>query len=119
MTTAKRSSLLPHAPTISEAGLTGYEAGNWFCVFAPAGTPAPVVERLNGAINAAMSSPQMKDRLQSQGAEPAVGHATATGRPGEERTRLIRKDREGGEHPRGIARPRGPRKATRVCAGNR
>ena len=73
MTTAKRSSLLPHAPTISEAGLTGYEAGNWFCVFAPAGTPAPVVERLNGAINAAMSSPQMKDRLQSQGAEPQSG----------------------------------------------
>jgi len=73
VTTAKRSSLLPDVPTVSEAGLPGYEAGNWFGIFAPAGTPAPAVERLNGAINAAMTSPQMKDRLQSQGAEPQSG----------------------------------------------
>ena len=73
VTTAKRSSLLPDVPTVSESGFSGYEAGNWFGIFAPPGTPAPVVERLNGAINAAMTSPQMKERLQSQGADPLSG----------------------------------------------
>jgi tripartite-type tricarboxylate transporter receptor subunit TctC len=73
VTTAQRSALLPDVPTVSEAGLKGYEAGNWFGVFAPAGTPAPVIEKLNGAINAAMTSPQMKERLQSQGADPLSG----------------------------------------------
>lgn len=73
VTTAKRSALLPEVPTVAEAGLPGFEAGNWFGVFAPAGTPAAVVDRLNGAINAAMTSPQMKDRLLSQGADPLSG----------------------------------------------
>jgi tripartite-type tricarboxylate transporter receptor subunit TctC len=73
VTTARRSALLPDVPTVSEAGLKGYEAGNWFGVFAPAGTPAPIVDKLNGAINAAMTSPQMKERLQSQGADPLSG----------------------------------------------
>jgi tripartite-type tricarboxylate transporter receptor subunit TctC len=73
VTTAKRSSLLPEVPTVAEAGLPGYEAGNWFGIFAPAGTPQAVVDRLNGAINAAMTSPQMKERLQSQGADPLSG----------------------------------------------
>jgi tripartite-type tricarboxylate transporter receptor subunit TctC len=73
VTTAKRSSLLPEVPTVAEAGLPGYEAGNWFGIFAPAGTPQAVVDKLNGAINAAMTSPQMKERLQSQGADPLSG----------------------------------------------
>ena len=73
VTTAKRSALLPDIPTVDEAGLKGYSAGNWFGIFAPAGTPPAVVERLNSAINAAMTSPQMKDRLLSQGADPLSG----------------------------------------------
>jgi tripartite-type tricarboxylate transporter receptor subunit TctC len=73
VTTAKRSSLLPEVPTVAEAGLPGYEAGNWFGIFAPAGTSQAVVDKLNGAINAAMTSPQMKERLQSQGADPLSG----------------------------------------------
>lgn len=73
VTTAKRSALLPDVPTVDEAGLKGYAAGNWFGIFAPAGTPPAVVERLNTAINAAMTSPQMKDRLLSQGADPLSG----------------------------------------------
>jgi len=73
VTTAKRSTLLPEVPTVAEAGLPGFEAGNWFGVFAPAGTPAPVIDRLNVAINTAMTSPQMKDRLLSQGADPLSG----------------------------------------------
>ena len=73
VTTAKRSALLPDVPTVDEAGLKGYSAGNWFGLFAPAGTPPAVVERLNGAVNAAMTSAQMKDRLLSQGADPLSG----------------------------------------------
>ena len=63
VTTARRSALLPEVPTVDEAGLKGYAAGNWFGLFAPAGTPAAVVERLNGAINAAMTGAAMKERL--------------------------------------------------------
>ncbi len=73
VSTAQRSALLPELPTIAEAALPGYEAGNWFGIFAPAGTPRAVVEQLNGAINKAMSSPEMRDRLRNQGAEPLVG----------------------------------------------
>lgn len=73
VTTARRSALLPDVPTVDESGLKGYAAGNWFGIFAPAGTPAPVVERLNGAINAAMTGAQMKERLLNQGADPLSG----------------------------------------------
>lgn len=73
VTTAKRSALLPEVPTVDEAGLKGYSAGNWFGIFAPAGTPPAVVERLNNSINAAMNSQQMKDRLLTQGADPLSG----------------------------------------------
>jgi tripartite-type tricarboxylate transporter receptor subunit TctC len=73
VSTAKRSALLPDVPTVSEGGLKGYETGNWFGIFAPAGTPRALVERLNAAINKAMTSNEMKDRLRSQGAEPLSG----------------------------------------------
>ena len=72
--------LLPAVPTVSESGLKGYESGNWFGIFAPAGTPRPVVERLNAAINRAMTSGEMKDRLLSQGAEPLTGSPEDLGR---------------------------------------
>jgi tripartite-type tricarboxylate transporter receptor subunit TctC len=77
VTTAQRSALLPDVPTAAEAGVPGFEAGNWFGVFAPAGTPRAIVERLNGAINAAMTRPDMKDKLLAQGAEPLSGTADA------------------------------------------
>jgi len=73
VSTAQRSALLPDVPTIAEAGVKGYESGNWFGVFAPAGTPQIIVERLNAAINKAMTRPEMKERLLSQGAEPLAG----------------------------------------------
>ena len=80
VSTAVRSALLPAVPTVSESGLKGYESGNWFGIFAPAGTPRPVVERLNAAINRAMTSGEMKDRLLSQGAEPLTGSPEDLGR---------------------------------------
>ena len=50
VTTAKRSPELPNVPTIAEAGVPGYEATSWFGMFAPAGTPAPVLAKLNTAL---------------------------------------------------------------------
>ncbi|MCC6531207.1 MAG: tripartite tricarboxylate transporter substrate binding protein [Burkholderiales bacterium] len=73
VSTAKRSALLPDVPSVAEAGVPGYESGNWFGIFAPAGTPRAVVDRLNGAINKAMASGEMRSRLQSQGADPLLG----------------------------------------------
>ena len=73
VTTARRSALLPDVPTVAEAGIKGYESGNWFGVFAPAGTPRDIVERLNAAINKTMTRPDMKDKLASQGADALTG----------------------------------------------
>ena len=73
VTTARRSVLLPEVPTVAQAGLQDFEAGNWFGIFAPAGTPREVVERVNGAINQVMTRPDMKDKLTGQGAEALTG----------------------------------------------
>ena len=70
VTSAKRSSALPDVPTIAEAGIPGYEVSPWFAVFAPAGTPADVVARLNKALIAAMRQPEILKKLESVGAEP-------------------------------------------------
>ena len=73
VTTARRSALLPEVPTVAEAGVPGYESGNWFGIFAPAGTPRDIVERVNAAINKAMTRPDIKDKLASQGADALTG----------------------------------------------
>ncbi|RKJ97128.1 Bug family tripartite tricarboxylate transporter substrate binding protein [Alicycliphilus denitrificans] len=70
VTTSKRSSALPDVPTIAEAGVPGYEVSPWFAVFAPAGTPAGVVDRLNRVLNAAMQQPDIRRKLEGVGAEP-------------------------------------------------
>ena len=70
VTTAKRSSALPDVPTIAEAGVPGYEVSPWFAVFAPAGTPADVVARLNKVLNESMKQPDTLKKLESVGAEP-------------------------------------------------
>ena len=57
VTTAKRSPELPNVPTIAEAGVPGYEATSWFGMFAPAGTPAPVLAKLNAAIVKVLAQP--------------------------------------------------------------
>ena len=73
VTSAKRASVLPDLPTVSEAGLPGFEAANWFGLFAPAGTSRAVVERLNAAINTAANSAEMKQALHTQGADALSG----------------------------------------------
>lgn len=73
VTGAKRSSVLPDLPTVAEAGVPGYEFSAWFGVFAPAATPKDVVARLNAGINQALASPELKERLAQQGADPYLG----------------------------------------------
>jgi tripartite-type tricarboxylate transporter receptor subunit TctC len=70
-TTGKtRSSVLPEVPTAKEAGLEGYEATIWLGLMAPNGTPKPVIDRLNAAINAAIKRPEIVKLWADQGAAP-------------------------------------------------
>jgi tripartite-type tricarboxylate transporter receptor subunit TctC len=70
-TGAKRLSSLPDVPTIAEAGLTGYVAdAGWHAVFAPAGTPPPILNRVQAAIRKALDVPQVRDHFLNGGYEP-------------------------------------------------
>jgi tripartite-type tricarboxylate transporter receptor subunit TctC len=69
VTGAKRSSLFPSVPTVAEAGVPNYDITTWWGIVAPAGTPEPIVTKLNAAINAAAAKEPMKGRLTSEGAE--------------------------------------------------
>jgi tripartite-type tricarboxylate transporter receptor subunit TctC len=69
VTGATRSGLFPDLPTVAEAGLPGYEAVLHYGIVAPAGTPRPVVEKLNASLNAALASDEVKRRLAVEGAE--------------------------------------------------
>ncbi len=70
VTGSKRSSLLPNVPTIAEAGLPGYAFETWFIVFAPAGTPAPIVAKLNESLNKALATPALAQRMTREGFDP-------------------------------------------------
>lgn len=69
VTGPRRSPLLPEVPTAQEAGLKDFDVSPWFGVLAPAGTPAPVIERLNREVVAVMSTDEMKERMKVDGAE--------------------------------------------------
>ena len=69
-TGSKRSSVMPDVPTISEAGVPGYEATIWLGMMAPKGTPRPVLEKLNAAVNRIIDSPEVKEAWAKQGAAP-------------------------------------------------
>ncbi|MCZ2498067.1 tripartite tricarboxylate transporter substrate binding protein [Xylophilus sp. Kf1] len=72
VTTAKRSPELPDVPTIAEAGVPGYEATSWFGLLAPAGTPAPVVDRIDAALMKIYKNPELLKKIADQGGEPVV-----------------------------------------------
>lgn len=72
VTTAKRSPELPDVPTIAEAGVPGYEATSWFGMFTTAGTPAPVVSKVHGALMKVLADPEVKKQIAGQGAEPVA-----------------------------------------------
>ena len=69
----RRSPGFPDLPRVAEAGVPGYEAGTWSGVIAPAGTPRPIVDKLNAAINRAIASPAFVERFAQIGDEPAGG----------------------------------------------
>ena len=67
VTSPQRLPSAPDTPTLAESGLPGFEVESWFGVMAPAGTPKPVVERLNQAINKALASPALQASYQQSG----------------------------------------------------
>jgi tripartite-type tricarboxylate transporter receptor subunit TctC len=73
VTSATRAAALPDVPTVSEAGLPGFEASSWFGVLAPAGTPPDIVTKLNAEIAKWLTSPEAKEKLASVGANIAGG----------------------------------------------
>ena len=83
----ERSKTLPQVPTIAESGVPEFELTNWFGVLAPAGTPAPILERLQREIVQQLQAPELRTRLAAEGAEPA-------GTSGADFERLIRADIE-------------------------
>lgn len=75
VTTARRASIAPDVPTVAEAGLRGYDFGIWFGLFAPAGTPAPIVDKLTHIAADALKSPDVTEPLRKIGFEPIGGTA--------------------------------------------
>ena len=70
VTTATRSPAFPDVPTVQEAGVPGYEVTTWYALWAPAGTPQDVINKLQQEVAKAMTSPQLKDVWAQQGASP-------------------------------------------------
>lgn len=70
VTTARRLPDLPDVPTIAELGYPGYEISSWQGVFAPAGTPKEIIDKLNGEIVAMLQAPEVKARITREGADP-------------------------------------------------
>ena len=67
---AKRIAALPELPTISEAGVPGYEVTNWWGIVVPAGTPRSIIDRLHKDLTAVVASTETKKRFETEGAEP-------------------------------------------------
>ena len=70
--TAERFSLLPDVPTIAESGLPGFSAAVRYGLLAPAGTPRPIIDRLNRELQAALAGEDVRERLRREGAEPVM-----------------------------------------------
>lgn len=73
ITSAKRSPLLPDVPTVAESGFPGFDVQSWFGLAAPAGTPKPVIDRLNAELNKVLAAPELRQRFQDLAASPEPG----------------------------------------------
>jgi len=73
VSSAKRIAALPDVPTFAEAGFPGVEDYTWIGLFLPAGTPSPVVQKLNDAVNRAIGSPDFRERLTASAFDPVGG----------------------------------------------
>ena len=76
VTTSAPSALVPGLPTLSASGVTGYESASQFALFAPAGTPSAIIERLNREMIAALRKPDVTERLFGSGVEVTTGTPT-------------------------------------------
>jgi tripartite-type tricarboxylate transporter receptor subunit TctC len=72
VSTAKRSSALPNVPTIAEGGLPGFDYNLWVGLWAPAGTPQDIVDKINADVAKVLATPDVRERLAALGAEPMV-----------------------------------------------
>jgi tripartite-type tricarboxylate transporter receptor subunit TctC len=79
VTAAARITALPQVPTLAEGGVAGYESVGWFGLVAPAGTPEPIITRLNEATVAALRDPELASRFAAVGAQPASSTAADFG----------------------------------------
>ena len=70
---SKRASIMPDVPTLTEAGMTGYDAGIWIGLLAPPGTPPAIIEKLSIAANAALNNEEVRAALKRQGTDPVGG----------------------------------------------
>jgi tripartite-type tricarboxylate transporter receptor subunit TctC len=73
VTSTARSRSLPDVPTVADSGFPGFQAGSWFGVFAPKGTPAAIITELNRATNEFIAERQVQARMIEEGADPAGG----------------------------------------------
>lgn len=73
VSSARRNPALPNVPTVAESGVPGFDVNEWLGIFAPAGTPPAVVEKLNTAANAALRHPEVLEKLRGVGAETVGG----------------------------------------------
>ena len=69
----KRSATMPELPTIAEQGLPRFEAVSWYALMAPAGTPAPIIDRLNAESARSLAKPAIREKFAAQGLEPGGG----------------------------------------------
>jgi tripartite-type tricarboxylate transporter receptor subunit TctC len=70
LSSAKRSAAVPELPTVAESGIPGFDVSTWFGLFAPAGTPREIINRLNGEVRRIGQMPNIRELLRSQGADP-------------------------------------------------
>jgi tripartite-type tricarboxylate transporter receptor subunit TctC len=86
VTSPQRLPFLPDAPTLSEQGLKGFDVSNWFGIYAPHGSPAEAIDKVNAAFNAALQDPEMIKRLAFLGATP-------TGSTPEQMSKMVADDK--------------------------
>lgn len=70
ITSNKRSPVVPKVPTMEEAGIPGMAVATWYSILAPAGTPKPIIDKLNAAINKAVETPDFRKKLEDLGTDP-------------------------------------------------
>jgi tripartite-type tricarboxylate transporter receptor subunit TctC len=71
VTSKQRSALMPELPTVDEAGVPGYEYYTWFGLWAPKGTPQPIVEKLYAEVSTALADPTLTQRIADTAGEPS------------------------------------------------